>query len=192
MPQGSWFDPVLEKLRQQQRDTNSHRLEDYVEVEVLRDEKGWADRWATLFTAVLNQYTSVGTAFRKLRPRFRFDAIHGQQIHVGHDGLVLVSSQADPESRVLGHRFFARWLVLDCLGRLIYFKSSATQEIWGNAFKEEGSVSEEATPENEAAYLFVLAASGPDEIIDELHRAYGAKFDRRWRWICELIWPYLQ
>jgi hypothetical protein len=189
VPNASWFFPAIAKLREVNQNTDSLRLQDFVEVEVLSDPNGWAERWAELFARVLDEYPGVGTTFRKLRPRFLFDAFRGQQLKI-EGGIVRVSTEVDLASRVLGHRSFARWLVLDCLARLLLLRSSATMAIWEQAF-EERAITNEVSAEDEAAYFFVLAASGPDEDIDALQQAFGTEFERRWRWLRELITPYV-
>jgi len=190
-----WLTQSIEQLRKTANPHgNGHNLATYVQLTIVSDPHGWAAEWGKAFLRILNQYPTIGGLFLRLRPQFSFMVSDTEQIEVRPDGSVLLSVNTSPTSRVRSAAVMARWLVVDTLARLLYLQvDPAKQKEYEAWYRDKGGVTDdETTIMDEVAFLFYLAACGPDEEILRLLWYRLDAFKERWMWISEvMIAPHL-
>lgn len=195
-----WWYPALNTLRISKKrnpGTNGSDLSAYVIVQILSDPNGWSVQWFQAFKKALNDYPTIGAIYQQVHPFFVFDSVNAteSQIVVRDDATVIVPTNLNPQNDIFGVKELAWWFTIDILAYVLYWRVPlAARQQYTLWLDEQGAlIAERELPENEVAYLFLLAACGPDQEIEALAQAFPDFFTNRWHWVRDhMVIPYVK
>lgn len=151
------------------------QLEAFCEVEVAHDERGWSLGWRDAIAGILSAYPALARLVARMNIRFVFTDLTAFRVVPGTDDECTAIHWAldDPNTNIRREWQYRRWAVIDAIGRAILRTATeAYQARYAKLFKDNGAITDNATAEDEHAYLFLLACAGPDEEIDEIERSH--------------------